>query len=246
MIKYLTTERLILGGLVIFFLLMYFNQRGVTERKAEQITSLELENQQSKDILNSKDVLITTQKTIITESQAAMNKLTDTIFDLKRKDAKGVRTLAYFKAAFKARIQGLSVPYVASRSISSENLVANIPDSLKEDCGELVESLLSKTVPVDTKAVISNDSLFLAATIKKESLQIDSLVIPDTIQLRFVEHRGKLFKKKYTEVQYFHSNPIFKTDKINSVMYSPKKKGFIQKFLVPVAIGVGAGLILAK
>lgn len=236
-LKYTT---LALAIIAILLLLNTFRLKRQVDDQGEIITTQQLENQNIKTTINEQGQTISKQKVIITSSQEALNKLTDTIFDLKKKDAKNTQTLAYFKTRFKIRVDSVEVPYI---DIAERQQFA---DSLEEVCHEVIDAIEATSIQVPAIARISNDTLTMQATIGKESLSIDEIIIPDELNVRFVEHKGKLFKKKTVEVQFFHTNPLFKTEQAQSVMYQPKKKSFLQRVLLPVAGGLVAGILIAK
>jgi hypothetical protein len=230
----------------ILALLLLLNTFRLNKKVGEQetvITQQQLDNQTTKEIVNKQGKTITSQKVIITQSQESINLLTDSIFDLKAKDAKNTNTIAYYKAHIKVRVDTVKVPYTVNPDLADR---LELSDSLIQACKDVIEQMDAQSVPTGTVAEIVNDSLSLKATINKNELVINELTIPDTLQLRFVEHKGKLFKRGSVEVQFFHTNPLFKTEKASSAYFQPKKKSFLQRVLLPIGIGIGAGLLIAK
>lgn len=213
------------------------------ENQANQITQLDLDRQKLKTIMNSQEETILTQRVIETHSQKAINDLTDSIFKLKDKDQRNTNTIAYLKVHQRVRIDSFPVPYEKTGSIADR---LHFSDSVIRACQDVIDAMdeISMIVPVTAHA--SNQYFNLQATINKDHLQIDSLIVFDEMNVRFVEKKGKLFKPKTVEVQFFHTNPLFDTQKANSVIYKPKKQSFFKRVLLPIAVGLGAGLLISK
>ena len=210
------------------------------EKGQEQITQLQLDNQTQKEIINKQGDTIQVQEAIITSSTKALDNLTDSIFDLKKKDAKNRQTIAYYKGITKAEIVEVGIPYL------DEERMKFWEDSVKASCQAVIDYYERNSIPVPREAGDTTADYSFKATVRKDSLVIDKLSIPDTLQLRFVQHNGGLFKPDKIEVQYFHSNPLITSIQSNSVFYKPKKKSFFQRILLPVAVGIGTGIILSK
>jgi len=217
-------------------------QKAVDEinQKEQVITQQELDKQTLHTIVNKQKKTITEQNVLTTTSQKAINDLTDTIFNLKKKDAKNTQTIAYYKAVTKLRIDSFDIPYLDTLAMK------RFSDSVEAQCQEVLTFMRDSTIVVPKDVVMDDPNFSLSASIGKQSLLINALVIPDTLQLRFVEHKHGWFKPKTVEVQWFHSNPLIQTTSANSAIYRPVKKSFFKRVILPVAIGVGAGLIIAK
>jgi hypothetical protein len=204
-----------------------------------EIDQMALNNQKLDSLVNSQGEIIYTQESIIADNTDAIDNLTDTIFDLKRKDERNTKTIAYYKGITSIQADSIKVPYldtVAMREFS---------EVIATQCKEVIEYMQTHIITVPRKAPYSSDSISFVATINRDNMILDSLRLPDTLQLRFVEHGGFL-KKKSIEVQFFHTNPLFRTQSSNSVFYQPKKKSFFTRVLLPVAIGVGIGVVISK
>lgn len=231
----------VITGFVLVLLLLQtcrLNKR--IEKGQEQITQLQLDNQTQKEIINKQGDTIQVQEAIITSSTKALDKATDSIFDLKKKDAKNRQTIAYYKNITKAEIVEVGIPYL------DEERMKFWEDSVKASCQAVIDYYERNSIPVPRDAGDTTADYSFKATVRKDSLVINKLSIPDTLQLRFVQHNGGLFKPDKIEVQYFHSNPLIISTQSNSVFYKPKKKSFFQRILLPVAVGIGTGIILSK
>lgn len=240
------TNKWISISLAIIAILLLLNTFRLNKRIGEQeilITQQKLDNQTTTEIVNKQGQTITKQKVLITQSQESINLLTDSVFNLKRKDAKNTNTIAYYKAHIRIRIDSIPVPFIVKPSIADK---LELEETLRQECADVIAQMEEISIPVGSIAEIVNDSLSLKATIQKNQLIINEISIPDTLNLRFVEHKGKLFKRGYIETQFFHTNPLFKTEKANSVFYQPKRKTFLQRVIFPVAAGLGIGLLIAK
>jgi hypothetical protein len=204
----------------------------------EQISQLDLSNQELKTITSKQGQTIFRQESIISDNTKSLNKLTDTIFDLRKKDSKNLETIAYYKEVTRTTLR-VDVPYLDSVAMQK------FSDSVSQNCAEVIQYIHDSTVKVPANIRTINPFFSLDATVKREGLSINALVIPDTLQLRFVEHK-KFMKPNTVEVQYKHSNPLVQSQSANSAFYKPKKKSFFQRVILPVSVGLGVGLIIAK
>jgi len=200
--------------------------------QTSQLDSMTLANQGLEKIINQQGDTINKQEVIIVNSTNQLNKLTDTIFDLNRKDRKNRETIAYYKGISKVEVK-VNVPYKDTLGMKK------FGDSLAKQCSTVIEYMRDSMITVPRTASISNDTLSAKLTVSKEGVKIDSLSMIDTLNLRFVEHRGFL-KRPTIELQYMHSNPLFKSEKATSVFYKPKKKSN----LLPKALLIAAGIFV--
>jgi len=227
----------VVAGILVVLL---WGQMCNTHKGKNTITQLELDKQKLDSVINEQGQQIFTQNSIITDNTQSLNELTDSIFDLKKKDQKNLETIAYFKNVTKVSISKVDVPYLDTAAMLA------FEDSITKLCPVLSQYVRDSAITVPVSAQISNPNFNLGLTVKKQGVTVDELVIPDTLQLRFVEHKRGLFKPNTVEAQFFHSNPLIQNLSANSVYYKPKKKSFLQRVVLPVAVGLGAGLLLAK
>jgi hypothetical protein len=226
---------IVTGFLTLLFWMQTCNFQEQIKKGKEQITQLELDKQTLTDKVNSQGKTIKSQDVIITDNTTSLNNLTDSIFRLKRKNAE---VIAYFRTKTNTSLVEVEVPYLDTTGARHwiDSVLALAPTPINPDSVLLVPQ----------RAFLENEHLKLLATVRKQGLTIDSLDLPDNLQLRFLETKGGLFRSKKIEVQFFHSNPYVHTVSANSVFYKPKKVPFLKRIILPVAIGVGAGLLIAK
>jgi hypothetical protein len=238
--KSLLTIIAILGVAVLLLLVNTCRINRNYANQHETIDSLQLANQTLDSITNKQGETILTQEAIITGSTDAIDALTDTIFDLKAKDARNQKTIAYYKNDNVVILNGVNVPYLDSAYMKY------FSDSVTAQCQEVIRYMQDSMVHVGMKAGDSTQYYSISQTVNKSGITIDSLSIPNTLQLRFVEKKNGFLKPKSIEVQFFNSNPLVKTTSSNSVIYRPKKKSFLTRVVLPVAVGVGVGLLISK
>lgn len=203
-----------------------------------KVDSLSLANQTLDTIISRNKKVIISQDVIITSNKHSLSALTDTIFDLKRKDQKNTSTIAYYKEVTKTKLPPTYIPYKDTIAFKQ------FKDSLSEESQAIVKYMQDSTITVPRTSILTSPNYSIAATVNRDYLSIDAISIPDTLQLRFVESKGNLFKKSSVTVQFFHSNPYITTTSANSAVYIPKRKSFAQRVLLPIAVGVGAGLLI--
>lgn len=210
------------------------------DEKDNTISQIDLDRQSLRTLTDRQGRQIAEQDVLITNSRSALNRLTDTIFNLRSRDAHNLETIAYYKGITKVDVRNVPVPYLDSVRMRK------FQDSVSFTRTELINFINDSTLQVPTRAGIQTPNIDLALTIAKDKLTLDSLTLPDTLQLRFVETPGNLFRRQKVEVQYFHSNPYVKAVGSNSAFYQPKRKSFFTRVILPVAIGVGAGILISK
>ena len=238
----ITVERVIILILLVtlFFLSKCSSSR--LREKDEIITQAELDKQTLQTLLNKKGDTIYSQKSIITSSQSAIRNLTDSIFDLKKKDKKNREVIAYYRGRTTTRIDTLEIPWVDSLTMK------RFEDSVEQKCKDVIAFYRDSAIQTPHTDSLVTEDIDVNFTLKKTnripSLVINRLAIVDTLDLQFVEHKGGLFKKKSIEVQFKHSNPYIKVDGSNSVFYKPQKKPrwFQKALLIGVGIFIGTKL----
>ncbi len=238
--KHISIIAIITSILAVLLLLNTCRLNRKIDKQEGQITAEQLKNQTLDSVINTKNKVIYRQDAIIVANNESLSQMTDTIFNLKAKDAKNLETIAYYQGRNIVTINGVNVPYLDSAYMKY------FSDSVQLACKDVIDYMRDSTVQVGMVAADSTPYYAIQQTVEKKGITINSLTIPDTLNLRFVQHKGGLFKKSKIEVQYFHTNPLVKTTGSNSVFYQPKKKSFFQRVILPVAVGVGAGLLIAK
>ena len=230
----LTITTFVLAFIVLFLFKTDYDKKEKALHGA--ITSLQLDNQSLREIKSKDDKVILAQDAIITSSQDAIHSLTDTIFNLKSKHQKEIKSIiSYYKGVTVTNIDSVEVPYKDTIAMKQ------FEDSIVRQCIRVIQYMRDSMITVPRRVEEETKDFRFAGTVKKDLFTIDSLSIPDTLQLRFVE-KGGFLKKKKAEVQFFHSNPLITTTQSNSVVYKPPKKPrWLEKALI-----FGAGLFLGS
>jgi len=230
----------ITGFLALLFWMQTCNLNQKIEQGKQQITQLQLDKQTLTQKVNEQGQVIQQQEAIIVDNTTALNNLTDTIFDLKEKDAKNLKTIAYYKGITQISVVQVDIPYLDTTAMHK------FEDSVLAKCPEIASYVRDSSIKVPAQVGLETPHFEIYTTVKKSGLTIDKLTIPDTLQLRFVEEKGGLFKRSKVQVQYFHSNPFVKDISANSVYYKPERKSFFQRVILPVTVGIGAGILISR
>lgn len=228
---------IITGLLTLLFWMQTCNLKHQIREGKEQITQLELDKQELTSRVNKQGKTIFQQDAIITDNTTALNKLTDSIFNLKRKNAE---TVAYFKNRTATILPPIHIPYLDTLAMKA------FEDSMTKLYPELAHLIQDSVIKVPQKTEVTNPHYNIIATARKKGITIDSLFIPDQLDLRFLETKGNLFRSPKVEVQFKHTNPYVHTTSANSAFYRPKRASFLKRVLLPVAVGVGAGILISK
>lgn len=227
---------------VTLFLTMLFwlhtcNLNHKLDRAEEQVTQLNLDNQTQRETINRQGRTITLQDVVITRNQASLSSLADSIFQLRQRDAHNLETIAYYKGVTKLTIKDKLIPYLDTTTMH------RFEDSVLTSSQALLTYIQDSTVKIGTPAALGTPHYDLGVTIRKSGVNLDSLVVPDSLYLRFAEKSGFL-RRSTIEVQYFHTNPYIKSISSQSAFYKPRKPFW--KIALPVAIGLGAGILISK
>lgn len=233
--KILTPQNIIIAILAIFLILTQTCSPHYKNEK-DTIDSLTLANQKLVDVKNQQGDVIHTQTTIVTSSQEAMKKLTDSIFSLTKKQEKQIKDIvAFYRERTSTIIKNIPIPYIDTLSMKK------FSDSVTQQCSEVIRYMNDSTITVPRIAKDSNTNYSASITVSRKNVTIDSLSIPDLLSLRVVEKKGGLFKKRSFEIQFKHSNPLVTTIGVNSVVYKPRPKlGLIPKIAL-IGLGVFLG-----
>lgn len=228
---------------VTLFLTMLFwlhtcNLNKRIDKAEEQVVQLNLDNQKDKEIINTQGKKIRTQEVVITQNQRSLSNLTDTIFNLRNKDARNLETIAYYKGVTKTVVKNIPIPYLDTTRMK------RLTDSMMATREGLIDYIENFTIEVPAKAGYQDRNVKVDLTVGLDDVKIDSLIVPDSLYLRFVE-RGGFLRRKTIEVQYFHTSPYIQSVSSQSAFYKPRPN-FFTRVLLPVAIGVGAGILISK
>lgn len=184
-------------------------------------------------IINKYGEVIDNQKIVITSQQDAINKIADEKFNLKKKDERNRQTIAYLQAELAAKVDSIFIPYVDTLYLGGK------------DSAQLVSYIKDSTIKVPKDIKYEDDWVSIDQTIKKDGLQINNIILRDTLSQRIVRNTNGWFGKEYYEYQSFHTSPYFKTESKQSLLYIPKNTTK-KVALVFLLTGIAAGLIISK
>lgn len=228
------------------------NSRFKNQLKDDEILSLKLQLQTRDSIINNRNQTISLQTAIVVRDQKQLKLYSDSIFDLKKKNTrKSDVVLAHVTQGTKTKIVNVMVPYTDSLKFKK------FSDSVIANCTDVIEYMMDSTVPTGTKSQEVTKDYEIAGTVTKQGFKVDSLSINDSTQLRFIQHKGGLFKrdskgkrhfilKKSIEVQIFHTNPLVKETSLNSIFYVPNAKNRWFERVLIAGGAVAAYILLSK
>lgn len=226
----------------------FFQFRSCSNHKLEvaqsAVDSLTLANQKLDSTVNKMGQKIYTQIVTLSENQKSIRKLTDSIFNLKKRDERIIRRIvAYYTERTNVHIDSVSVPYTDSIAIKQFR-----------DSAEFYKYALDSMIVVPKKAALSTTYFSIDETVTKNGLVINSLNIPDSQYIRIVENRGgflrkvngklKFHVKPQIQIQTLHTNPYIQITGENSILYTPRAKPRILEKVLLLGIGVFVGLHL--
>lgn len=195
---------------------------------------------------------IFTQTSIITEKQDIISRLTDSIFKLKKPSS----TLAYYQGRTSIGVKNKFIPFDTLYGSIHGSIPVDTPtESLPYIYGVGDSTYIPHTIDIDSGGVFwipyypaedtlrareSSDHYNIDLSVTGNGVMINDISFPDSLDVRFVEKKGSLFKKGTTQVQFKHSNPYVQTLGSSSLIYKPKKK----PRLLEKALLIGAGIFI--
>ena len=209
------------------------------------IDSLTLVNQKLVKDTKRLGQLLVKQQAITTTNPEEIKALALENLQLKEKDAKRIKQVnSLIKENTKLKLNDY---YIAYDPEDTSDYV--LPDTIRIPCPDTNYVKVPKIVTDTNKA----DFKFVA-TVGKEGLTIDSLVITDTQTIAFVETKGGLFKrgtdgkiklwrKPTIEAVVTHTNKLLTVEGMNSLYYTPKPKA---RWLERIAIAAASAFITLK
>jgi hypothetical protein len=222
------------------------------EDKNKDIDKLELKNQVTDSMKNKLGQTVIIQEATITNNKQVLKHLTDSIFNLKKKQEKKIKdVIAYYSSITKIEIKDKLVPYKDTLGRKEWE------DSVSIACTKVIEYYEANTITVPTPASDSTKNYKIDLTVTKAGVRIDSLFIPNKLDIRFVTIKGgllkkdasgkrRLFTRKSIQVQVLNSNELLKTYDQKSILYkSPKKGRWLEKAAL-IGGGIFLGLQLNK
>lgn len=242
--------QLLVGIAVLILCFIFVPGRGVQVNKyqsqlVERLDSLTLANQKLDSIKNAAGKEVQVQQALVVNKQADIKRLSDSIFSLKRKNARQIKNiLAFYSQHTNTVIDSIPFYYLdtAEQKIFKDSLAYYrfAKDSL---------IVVPKTVKIDSPYVHIDE------TITKTGLHINSISILDSQYVRIVENKGGFFKRdangkfkfhvpKTTQFQTLHSNPIIHVTGQNSVLYQPNNKSRALGKLIVLGLGFLLGKLL--
>lgn len=242
-----TLREIIMAVLLICVSMLYTCNNMKISDKDDQITQLRLDNQKSDSTINDYGEIIHTQDVIITDKQSELEELTDTIFNLKKSEQKKIaNVISYYKGITKTIIKNVDVPFVDTIATKKWE------DSVAKQCREVIDYYEKNAIEVPKQASDSTADYKVDLTVKKGGVTIDSLIIPDRQEIRFVTLKGGLFKKdlegkrhfwlkRQVQVQVLHTNKLIHVTGQNSAIYIPAKKGRWLEKAILIAAGIYLG-----
>jgi hypothetical protein len=222
--------------LIIALLGLFLYVKGCQLKKTQiELTDLKAQNEflQGSPIqqtTNQSGEIVTQSKVIEAASEATLKKLSDSLFHLKKEEAKRIKTIEELTLMVqKVHVDSVLVPYRDSTS----------PDS----------SLIRKdSVVIPPKAFSdSNKNYQISGTVLLKGVRINSLTLSDSLSQQIVVQRPKglvnrVFQPNQTLVQTHHTNELFDTQKLTTITLQQRPSAW-QRWIKPV-LGVAAGLLI--
>lgn len=242
--------QLLVGIAVLILCFIFVPGRGVQVNKyqsqlVERLDSLTLANQKLDSIKNEAGKQVQVQQALVVNKQADIKKLSDSIFNLKRKNARQIKNIiAFYSQHTNTVIDSIPVPYLDTVEYRK------FKDSL-----DFYKFAKDSLIQVPKSIRVDSNYFHINETITKTGLLINTLSIPDSQYVRIVENKGGFFKRDVngklkfhipTTVQFqtLHTNPLIHVTGQNSVLYQPNNKSKVLGKVIILGLGILAGKLL--
>lgn len=186
-------------------------------------------------IINKNGELVIKQKVVITDDKKAINKISNELFNLKKKEEKHLQTIALLTSQLEVKIDSIFVPFLDTTQ-----------DLTGKDSSALIAYIQDSTIKVPKDIEYKDSTISLSQTILKQGVKINSIVIPDSLIQRLVINNNGLFKKDTYEFQTKHTSPLFNVKSQQSLIYVPKSKNILLKCLISFGVGIVTYKFLLK
>lgn len=226
-------------SLFIIVVLLLQKQKETSQLKAK-ISAIELKYQNQIDSLTNKyGDEIKKQQAIIFEGEEgrkALQKYSDSVFALKRKDDKKYKeTVAYYENYIRT-----SLPEIVYVDLDSNDAK---PDT--SFLSQSVKDYINNSISVPKSFNLDSPYFKISGTISRTNVALTKVEFTDSLYGRFITKKGGLFKPDVIEYQVMNKSPYTNIEGVKSAIYKQKKKT-IQKFIPPLAVGLIIGLIISK
>lgn len=217
--------------LIVLFILSWRECRHRGESLADLSISLDSAARQAKHYENEKGQLIAENRQLEAQGSAQLQRLTDTIFNLKKENSKQVKTVQqYAQIIQKFQVKDKFVPFDPV-PVDSPVVVAPQPG------------------PVDTNKIrvprtfnYSDSGTTVAGTVTYRGVTLDSIGVENTVHFRTVTNKvGFLKLGRETTVQVLNSNKDVQTVGVISIAV-PHKVGWWHRWGKPVLFAALAGV----
>ena len=246
-------ERIILYCLAALLILWVLslktcNKNSPYANQQSTIDSLTLANQKMETIVNEKNQEVKVQTAIVVRNQETIDKYADEIFALKKKNSKNTHTTGIVSQVTETGVDSVEVAYVDTVAFKK------FSDSVNKKCAEVIAYMKESTITIPRTVEDSTKDFIFKGEVTKTGFNINKISFPDSTSVRFVTHKGGLFKrnslgkvklwtKKSIEAQVVHSNPYVKVTNMNSVFFVPEVK---QRWLERILIAAASVLITTQ
>jgi hypothetical protein len=190
-----------------------------------------LRNQSLLDsITNKNGEIVKLQGAVVFEDKKLLSRYTDSIFALRKKDAKKYKeTLAFYQNYIDTYL-----PDTVYSEVFDTTEVKPISDNPE------VQYYIDNSISVPKEFKIDSNYFKLGGIVTKTNVGITSLSLPDTISGRFIEKKEGFLKRKSIEYQLTNTNPYVNIQGSKSAIYKePKKKFWGRVAKVAAYIGIG-------
>lgn len=231
---YAQIARWALPFLLLLLLFLAFRCNRQEAEGADLRGQLQASLERTRQVENKNGQLVSQNSIVFTRNERDLKALSDSVFNLKDREGKLIAAVS----AYTRIIQAANFGHKSAQ-------FDNRPVIVKGDTVKIEQPADPDLVRVPRSFSYADSSLSFEGTVYKNSVDVDSLKIPNTLSLRTVEVKsGFLNLGKTTQVQAINSNPAFRNEKIAQIQI--KKRATAWNRWIKPALFAGAGIYIGS
>lgn len=204
----------------------------------EQISKYELKEQQFKQrMLKDSSTIASQNQTILSQKEAYQLGLLELKGEIKKvqSQVKQVQALV---------IKDVDIPYVPNGYADTTGWYSKFKGG--DTSKPILDSVLANSIIVPKNFDFNNKWLQINGTVKKESVTINKITLPNENTVTVGYKKTGFLKLKYEPtVEIRNTNPYLTTQNMSNVVIKDKK-GLFQKWWFWTAAGAAAGILLTR
>lgn len=192
---------------------------------------------------NENGQMVAENKTILTDNARELKDLTDSVFNLKKREAKLIGSVStYARIVQNAKFSGKTAPFIDKPRTDPNDTTKTVYLPQPADTN-LMRVPRSFVYPGNDQ---QDTTIKFSGTVTRRGVTVDSLEIPNTLHFRIAQQKTGFLKLGRTSVvQAVNSNPAIQNTGIASIIVKQKASFWI-RVVRPVLAAAVTGFVVYK